>query len=102
MHARVAFSQSVFGFAIIGIVLGSIYAGRIYRRFIKIETIAFTGLALAILLAILVTLKSELSVVIFILMYGFFSGILCVPLNALLQLHAKQANLGRILAANIK
>ncbi len=84
----------------IGIFFGAFYAGRISRGFIEtgVIPIAAVGMSLGLLLLAFITNKTSILLLFF--GYGFFGGLLIVPLNALIQYHAQSKNLGTVLASN--
>ncbi|HAG61275.1 MAG: hypothetical protein CMF55_04715 [Legionellales bacterium] len=94
------FALSSIGVAGIGILIGAMFAGRISRGFIEVATIPLATLAMCLGLIFLSQLRSEPWIVVMMLLYGTFAGMLIVPLNALIQFHAKPASLGKVLATN--
>lgn len=99
-HTGELFANGSLAIGGIGIFFGALYAGRISRGFIEtgIIPIAAAGISLGLLL--LSHTENTLMIMLLFLGYGFFGGLLMVPLNALIQFHAKQNSLGKVLAAN--
>ncbi|WP_230383448.1 acyl-[ACP]--phospholipid O-acyltransferase [Piscirickettsia salmonis] len=99
-HYSALFVQIAMAVAILGIILGSYNAGRVSKNYIETGIIPISTFALSAILIIMVHISSPSVILITFLAYGFFSGMLVVPLNALIQFNAKDSKLGKILAAN--
>jgi len=84
----------------IGIVGGSLLAGKISDRYIESGLIPLGGLGMVVALFFLPQLTSTTLFAVDILAFGFFGGLFIVPLNALIQFHAKAQQLGTVLAGN--
>lgn len=84
----------------IGIIFGAIFAGKVSKNYIETGIVPLGALGICISLIILPFLTSTLSLAILFIVYGFFGGLFIVPLNALIQYHAKDGEAGVILAAN--
>jgi len=84
----------------IGIVLGSLAAGRASSRHIETGLVPLGALGVVISLWLLPTLHSSATIALTFTAIGFFGGLFIVPLNSLIQFHAPQRELGRILAGN--
>ncbi|MFT7414107.1 MAG: acyl-[acyl-carrier-protein]-phospholipid O-acyltransferase, partial [Methylophagaceae bacterium] len=84
----------------IGIVGGSLLAGKISDRYIESGLIPLGALGMVVTLFFLPQLRSTSLFAIDILAFGFFGGLFIVPLNALIQFHAKAQQLGTVLAGN--
>ena len=92
--------QGTLACAGIGIMLGSLIAGRISKNYIEIGLIPVGALGVAACLFILPGLNSVPAHAINILLLGMLSGLFIIPLNALIQFHAGERILGRVLAGN--
>ncbi|MEJ2610343.1 MAG: acyl-[ACP]--phospholipid O-acyltransferase [Candidatus Thiodiazotropha sp.] len=84
----------------IGIIIGSLIAGRTSRHHIETGLIPLGSLGIVIALLLLPQLQSSLSLVLNFLLLGISGGMFIVPLNALIQFHAKEEELGTVLAGN--
>ncbi len=84
----------------IGIILGSVIAGRVSRSHIETGLIPIGALGIALGLFLLPGLPSAWAHALNFLMIGVLGGFFLVPLNALIQFNAGDQGLGRILAAN--
>lgn len=84
----------------IGIVLGSLLAGRISARHIDLGLIPLGALGMSASLVLLPGLESALAMGLTFIALGLSGGLLLVPLNSLIQYHAGSANSGTILAGN--
>ena len=92
--------QGMLACAGIGIMLGSLIAGRISRNYIETGLIPVGALGVATCLFILPGLESVPAHGLNILLLGMLSGLFIIPLNALIQFHAGKHILGRVLAGN--
>ena len=84
----------------IGIVIGSLLAGRISDRYIETGLIPIGALGIVITLSLLTVLPSLPLLGFNILCFGIFGGLFIIPLNALIQFHAREEELGTVLAGN--
>jgi acyl-[acyl-carrier-protein]-phospholipid O-acyltransferase / long-chain-fatty-acid--[acyl-carrier-protein] ligase len=92
--------QGTLACAGMGIMLGSIIAGRISRTHIETGMIPVGSIGIALCLFILPGLGNEYLQAINFLAWGMFGGFLLIPLNALIQFHAEEDELGRVLAGS--
>jgi acyl-[acyl-carrier-protein]-phospholipid O-acyltransferase / long-chain-fatty-acid--[acyl-carrier-protein] ligase len=84
----------------VGIAIGSLIAGRCSKNYIETGIIPIGAIGLAIGLFILPQLDSALTLAMNFLWIGVMGGLFIIPLNALIQYHAKDKNLGKTLAVN--
>jgi len=84
----------------IGIMLGAILAGRFSQKHIETGLIPLGALGIAICLALLPLLDSYTSLALDFLVLGMMGGLFMIPLNALIQYHAREHELGTVLAGN--
>lgn len=84
----------------LGIVIGSILAGALSRHHIETGLVPAGALGFVISLSLLPSMQSELPLVLTFVALGISGGLFIVPLNALIQFHAKDKELGVILAGN--
>lgn len=92
--------QGVMALAGIGIMLGSALAGRWSKHYINVGLIPVGALGVALGLILLPQMGS-ISMQTFVFMgIGLFGALMCVPLNALIQFHAAEHEMGRVLAGN--
>ncbi len=98
--ASANFALSSIGIAGLGILIGAVLAGRISRGFIEVAMIPLATLAMCLGLVFLSHLHNPPLIIVMMLLYGVFAGFLIVPLNALIQFHARSEVLGRVLATN--
>jgi acyl-[acyl-carrier-protein]-phospholipid O-acyltransferase / long-chain-fatty-acid--[acyl-carrier-protein] ligase len=92
--------QGLLAFTGIGIILGSVVAGKVSRNHIEIGLIPVGALGIAAALFVLPGLGSAWAHGLNFFLLGFLGGIFLVPLNALIQFNAGEEGLGRVLAAN--
>ena len=84
----------------IGIIIGSILAGQISRHHVETGLIPIGSVGIALCLAVMLMLGSVSAHAVNFVIWGIFGGMLIIPLNALIQFHAKKQELGRVLAGN--
>ena len=84
----------------IGIILGSLFAGKISKNYIELGLIPVGALGFALLLGVMPALDSRMSMALTFTVLGFLGGLFIIPLNALIQYHAKADELGTVLAGN--
>ena len=101
MHiVNTVFIQGTMAWAGIGIIIGSLLAVRASGAHIETGLVP-TGMAgIALCLFLLPWLDTLWLQSVNFLIWGIFGGLLIVPLNALIQFHARENQLGQVLAAN--
>lgn len=92
--------QGVLACSGLGIVLGSLIAAKASRNYIETGLIPIGALGIALGIAVLPGLNSALSMGVVFLLVGTMGGMFIVPLNSLIQFHAKPEQMGTILAGN--
>jgi acyl-[acyl-carrier-protein]-phospholipid O-acyltransferase / long-chain-fatty-acid--[acyl-carrier-protein] ligase len=84
----------------IGIIAGSLFAGKISQNYIETGLIPIGASGMIVTLFLLPQLSSTHLLAVDILAFGFFGGLFIIPLNSLIQFHARAQQLGIILAGN--
>ncbi|HWV15296.1 MAG TPA: acyl-[ACP]--phospholipid O-acyltransferase [Cellvibrio sp.] len=84
----------------IGIIIGSLLAGKLSKNHIELGLIPVGALGFALLLGFMPALHTHLAMVITFTALGGLGGLFIIPLNALIQYHAKDDELGTVLAGN--
>jgi acyl-[acyl-carrier-protein]-phospholipid O-acyltransferase/long-chain-fatty-acid--[acyl-carrier-protein] ligase len=84
----------------IGIIIGATLAGRFSSKHIETGLIPLGALGITITLALLPTLDSYIALAINFTVLGMMGGLFMIPLNALIQYHAKEKELGTVIAGN--
>ena len=84
----------------VGIILGSMIAGRVSRDHIEAALVPIGALGIAVALFLLPGLHSVWAHALNFLALGVLAGFFLVPLNALIQFNAGEQGLGRVLAAS--
>ena len=84
----------------IGIIIGSLIAGRASRHHIETGLVPFGALGIVTALLLLPQLQSTRLLALDFLLLGAAGGMFIVPLNALIQFHAREDELGTVLAGN--
>ncbi len=93
-------AQGLLSLAGIGMILGSMFAGRVSKNHIETGIIPLGSLGVALSLYMIPSLSSLWSLGISLLSFGFFSGLFIVPLNAMIQFSSPHKILGKVLAGN--
>ncbi len=91
--------QGIIACAGLGIIFGSLFAGRASKHHIETGLIPLGALGLVVALALIPTLSSSISLALAFFAMGLFGGIFIVPLNAMVQFHAGEQS-GVVLAGN--
>jgi len=84
----------------IGIIIGSLIAGRSSRHHIETGLVPLGALGIVLALLLMPQLDSTITLIIDFLLLGIAGGMFIVPLNALIQFNSKDSELGTILAGN--
>jgi len=92
--------QGAMAFSGVGIILGSVIAGRVSRSHIETGLIPIGALGISAGLFLLPGLPSIWAMALTFLLIGVMGGFFLVPLNALIQFNAGDQGLGRVLAAS--
>ena len=92
--------QGMLACAGIGIMLGSLIAGKLSKNHIETGLIPIGSIGVAVCLFVLPGLNSVAAHSLNILFLGMLGGMFIIPLNALIQYHAAERTLGRVLAGN--
>jgi acyl-[acyl-carrier-protein]-phospholipid O-acyltransferase / long-chain-fatty-acid--[acyl-carrier-protein] ligase len=100
LMSNTAVIQGMMACAGIGIMIGSLIAGRISKNHIETGMIPIGSFGVAATLMILPSLESTTLLILNFIALGMFGGLFIIPLNALIQFHAGEHKLGRVLAAN--
>ncbi len=92
--------QGILAMSAIGLIFGSLAAGRISRRHIEMGIVPIGALGLALSLSVFAEVQSSATMGAASFAFGFFGGITIVPLNSLIQYLAPKNSTGTILAGN--
>ncbi|KEA61744.1 putative 2-acylglycerophosphoethanolamine acyltransferase [Marinobacterium lacunae] len=84
----------------VGIVLGSVIAGRLSRHYLELGLIPVGAIGISAALLVLPSLASVTAIGLLFLLLGVCGGFFIVPLNALIQYSARPSRLGTVLAGN--
>lgn len=84
----------------LGIVLGSLLAARLSRGLVETALIPVGAVGIAVSLGLLPWLPSAWWAALGMLLIGTAGGMFVVPLNALLQFHASERHMGKVIAGN--
>ncbi|MFK5977096.1 MAG: acyl-[ACP]--phospholipid O-acyltransferase [Sulfurovum sp.] len=93
-------AQGLLALSGVGIVLGSIFAGRVSRNYIETGIIPLGALGVSLSIYAIPSLHSVETLGLALLSFGFFAGLFIVPLNAMIQFATPSRILGKILAGN--
>lgn len=92
--------QGTMALAGVGVLIGSILAGRFSRHYINVGLIPVGAAGIAIGLILLPQLQSMAVQAVVFFAIGLCGALMCVPLNALIQFHASESESGRVLAGS--
>ncbi|MCK4441239.1 MAG: 1-acyl-sn-glycerol-3-phosphate acyltransferase, partial [Sulfurovaceae bacterium] len=93
-------AQGLLSISGLGIVVGSLFVGRVSMRYIETGIIPIGALGIALSLFSISHLNSLEALGVVFFFYGFFSGIFIVPLNTLIQFATPTPILGKVLAGS--
>ncbi len=83
-----------------GMILGSLFAGRVSKNFIEIGVIPLGALGVALSLFLIPNVNDLTYIGGLLFLFGFFAGLIVVPLNSLIQFFTPKKELGTVLAGN--
>ncbi|MBS4069105.1 MAG: glycerol acyltransferase [Sulfurimonas sp. RIFOXYB12_FULL_35_9] len=92
--------QGVMTFSVIGIVFGSMLSSAFSKYYINIGLSTLSAFGIAVILFIIPFTTNTLLLGVEFILFGLFSGILLVPLNAKIQHLSPDIHLGTVLAGN--
>ena len=92
--------QGILALSAIGLVVGSILAGKWSKKHIELGIVPLGAMGIFVSLLIFAFSSTKIGMSIGSISFGFFGGLLIVPLNASIQYFAKSSQLGLILAGN--
>lgn len=92
--------QGMLACAGIGIVVGSVIAGLLSRRKIDQRLVAVGAFGISGCLLILPQLHSLIALSVNFIIWGMMGGFIIIPLNTLIQHHAREGQLGRVISAS--
>ncbi len=90
--------QGLLACAGIGIIFGSIVAGRMSRNYIETGLIPVGAIGFAACVGVMPFLESPVLMALAFVFMGVCGGLFVVPLNSLIQYHAAENHLARVLA----
>jgi acyl-[acyl-carrier-protein]-phospholipid O-acyltransferase/long-chain-fatty-acid--[acyl-carrier-protein] ligase len=92
--------QAVLAISAVGLVMGSFLAGRMSKDHIELGIVPLGSFGIFASLLILMFTTNTSVMMFSSVMFGFFGGLVIVPLNATIQYFAKDEKLGVVLAGN--
>lgn len=92
--------QGIMTFSVIGIVFGSMLSSAFSKYYINSGLAALSALGIALLLFMIPFTANTLLLGVEFVLFGLFSGMLLVPLNAKIQHLSPDIHLGTVLAGN--
>ena len=93
-------AQGLLALTGVGIIFGSLFAGRVSKNYIETGIIPLGALGVSLALYFIPSLHTLNSLGVALFLFGFFAGLFIIPLNALIQFSTPTAILGKILAGN--
>ncbi len=92
--------QGIMALAVLGIIFGSIIASKLSKYYVNMGLSALSALGITVVLFFIPHTVSITILGLEFILFGLFSGVLIVPLNAKIQLLSSNTHLGTILAGN--
>ena len=92
--------QAIIAFSGLGIMAGSIITGRFSKNYIETGLIPLGAIILSVTTLCILSLHSTFAYSILFFILGMGGAFFIIPLHALIQFHAPDKTLGRILAGN--
>ncbi|WP_295698245.1 hypothetical protein [Helicobacter mastomyrinus] len=83
-----------------GIIIGSVIAGRFLKHYTETEFIPLSGALVCLIGMLLLSSSSLAPYVIIIFLFSMGGALFIASFNALIQCHAKEGELGKILTGN--
>ncbi len=93
-------AQGLLSVSGIGIVAGSLFVGRVSKKYIETGIIPIGALGIAVSLFFISSIESVNALGVLFFFYGFFSGLFIVPLNTLIQFATPKRMMGKTLAGS--
>lgn len=84
--------QMIIGFSGLGIIVGSIIAGRFSKQYIETGLIPLGALLVCLMTLLLLSFSSLAPYAIVFFLFGMGGALFVIPLNALIQFHAKEGS----------
>lgn len=92
--------QGMMAIAGLGIIVGSLLAGKVSRHYIEIGTIPLGAIGITLSLFFVPHLTNPVAHMFNFFIFGVASGLFIVPLNAMIQYHSLEHELSTVLAGN--
>ena len=92
--------QGILACSGIGVVIGSLIAGSKSKNYIETGFVAIGAIGLVFSVFLITQVDSVVMMSLDVFMFGVFGGLFIVPLNAMIQFHADEKQLGTVLAGN--
>lgn len=93
-------SNGLMGLGGVGIVVGSLFAGKVSKNFIETGILPIGAFGMSISLLVLPSLTNLYLIGGLFFFYGVMGGLFIIPLNALVQFNAGAGDEGKVLAGN--
>ena len=93
-------AQGLLSLSGVGIILGSLYVGRVSKNYTEMGVIPVGAFMMSIALFFIPLLDSKGALGVAIFVFGFGSGMFIVPLNTIIQAKTDDTVLGKVLAGN--
>lgn len=92
--------QCVLAFSGIGVIIGSLIAGKFSKNYIELGLIPLGALGIFLMSIFIPYLETLTSYGVAFFIFGLCGAFFIIPLNSLIQFNAKENELGKILAGN--
>ncbi|MCW0188290.1 acyl-[ACP]--phospholipid O-acyltransferase [Campylobacter lari] len=92
--------QCSLAFSGIGVIIGSLISGKFSKNYIELGLIPLGALGIFLMSILMPFLENLLSYSVVFFIFGLSGAFFIIPLNSLIQFHAKENELGKVLAGN--
>jgi len=92
--------QGLMALSVIGIIIGSILAAKFAKYYINVGISAISAIGITIVVILIPFSTSIIILILEFILFGFFSGLIIVPLNSQIQHLSSRENLGKVIAGN--
>ncbi|WP_279176696.1 acyl-[ACP]--phospholipid O-acyltransferase [Campylobacter insulaenigrae] len=92
--------QCTLAFSGIGVIIGSLIAGKFSKNYIELGLVPLGALGIFLMSVFVPYLETLSSYTVVFFIFGLCGAFFIIPLNSLIQFHAKENELGKVLAGN--
>lgn len=97
---NVIYSQAILALSILGLSMGSFFAGNYGKNHIEMGLVPFGAFGMGVALVIFSMANGNFTMALASMLFGFSGGVFIVPLNANIQFFSDENKMGRVLAGS--